>query len=72
MASEQTLSTGDLRAHSIDYNRDNEHKHKWAHGQEFGPGRRAEDERPRPLKLKYVARSFNQTKILTSPAGRNA
>lgn len=50
MASEQVLS-GDLRSEARDMKRDKTHRIKWAHGQSFGPGRRAEDNRPRPARV---------------------
>lgn len=50
MASEQTF-TGDLRSGAVDYNRDKGQRVKWAHGVSFGPGRRVEDNRPRPARV---------------------
>lgn len=50
MASEQTF-TNDLRSGAKEFNRDKEHRVKWAHGESFGPGRRAEDHRPRPARV---------------------
>lgn len=50
MASEQVL-TGDLRSEARDMKRDKTHRIKWAHGQSFGPGRRAEDNHPRPARV---------------------
>ncbi|KAF2733080.1 hypothetical protein EJ04DRAFT_565467 [Polyplosphaeria fusca] len=51
MASEQTFSTHDLRSGAKEFSRDKEHRVKWAHGQSFGPGRRLEDNRPRPARV---------------------
>ncbi|KAH7139015.1 hypothetical protein B0J11DRAFT_32831 [Dendryphion nanum] len=50
MSTEQTF-TGDLRSGAKEFNRDKEHRVKWAHGEAFGPGRRAEDNRPRPARI---------------------
>lgn len=52
MASEQTFSTGDLRSGAKDYNRDKEQRVKWAHGPAYGPGRRVEDNHPRPARYR--------------------
>lgn len=46
-----TFSTGDLRKNAVDYNRDQVKKHKWAHGESFGPGRRVDDGHPRPARF---------------------
>jgi hypothetical protein len=54
--SDQTFSTGDLRSGAIEYNRSKEHRVKWAHGQAFGPGRRAEDNHPRPSRMPVYAK----------------
>jgi hypothetical protein len=51
MSSEQTFSTHDLRSGSKEFGRDKEHRVKWAHGQSFGPGRRLDDNRPRPARV---------------------
>jgi hypothetical protein len=50
MASEQTF-TGDLRGESREFNRDKTSRVKWAHGQSFGPGRRLDENRPRPARV---------------------
>lgn len=50
MSAEQSF-TGDLRSTAKEFNRDKNSRVKWAHGQSFGPGRRAEDARPRPAKV---------------------
>jgi hypothetical protein len=49
--SEQTFSTHDLRSGAKEYGRDKEHRVKWAHGQSFGPGRRTDENRPRPARV---------------------
>ncbi|KAF2828756.1 hypothetical protein CC86DRAFT_347220 [Ophiobolus disseminans] len=48
--SEQTY-TNDLRSDAKEFNRDKNSRVKWAHGHSFGPGRRAEDARPRPARV---------------------
>ncbi|KAF2281561.1 uncharacterized protein EI97DRAFT_447497 [Westerdykella ornata] len=55
MASE----TSDLRSGSKEHRRDKERKVKWAYGTSFGPGRRAEDNRPRPARIDPVWRKHN-------------
>jgi hypothetical protein len=50
MASEQTLSTGDLRSRAQEYKRDSENKEKWANGESWGPGRQP-TAHARPAKL---------------------
>lgn len=50
MASEQTHSTSDLRAGSVDYQRDHEQKSKWASGPAWGPGRPL-NSAPRPFRV---------------------
>lgn len=50
MSAEQTF-TGDLRADAKEFNRDKNSRVKWAHGQQFGPGRRESDCKPRPAKI---------------------
>lgn len=54
MASEQTTSnsTSDLRAGSVDYNRDHEQKAKWANGAAWGPGRPL-NSNPRPVRISH-------------------
>ncbi|KAF1974691.1 hypothetical protein BU23DRAFT_88984 [Bimuria novae-zelandiae CBS 107.79] len=56
MASEQTF-TSDLRSEAKDFNRDKTSRVKWAHGAAYGPGRRAEEERPRPARVVSVPKS---------------
>lgn len=51
MASEQTFSTHDLRSGAKEFSRDKDHRTKWAHGTSYGPGRRAEENRPRPARV---------------------
>ncbi|KAL1640279.1 hypothetical protein SLS58_007095 [Diplodia intermedia] len=50
MASEQTTSTSDLRAGSVDYQRDHEQKAKWSNGAAWGPGRPL-NSNPRPVRI---------------------
>jgi hypothetical protein len=50
MSTSQTF-TGDLRSEAQEFKRDKKSRAKWAHGQSFGPGRREEDNKPRPAKL---------------------
>ncbi|KAF2190984.1 hypothetical protein K469DRAFT_557147 [Zopfia rhizophila CBS 207.26] len=57
MTSEQTFSTNDLRSGAKEFNRDKEQRVKWAHGPSFGPGRRAEDNRPRPARVVPATKS---------------
>ncbi|EOD46110.1 hypothetical protein UCRNP2_7147 [Neofusicoccum parvum UCRNP2] len=52
MASQQTFSTHDLRAGSVDYNRDHEQKAKWANGPAWGPGRPL-GSNPRPFRINH-------------------
>ncbi|KAF2263808.1 hypothetical protein CC78DRAFT_267437 [Lojkania enalia] len=65
MASEQTFSTGDLRSGAKEFSRDKDHRVKWAHGESFGPGRRVEDNRPRPARVVPTPKSqsgFNKAR----------
>ena len=50
MASEQTISTSDLRAGAVDYQREHEQKAKWANGPAWGPGRPI-NSNPRPFRI---------------------
>lgn len=50
MASQQAFSS-DLRSEAKEFKRDKTSRVKWAHGKAFGPGRREEDERPRPARI---------------------
>jgi len=43
--------TSDLRSGAKEFNRDKNSRSKWAHGESFGPGRRAEDGKPRPARI---------------------
>lgn len=69
MASEQTFSTHDLRSGAKEFSRDKNHRTKWAHGESFGPGRRVEDQRPRPARViptpKSVFCPFHPLTMLT-------
>ncbi|KAF2019709.1 hypothetical protein BU24DRAFT_125784 [Aaosphaeria arxii CBS 175.79] len=66
MSAEQTF-TSDLRSEAKEFNRDKDHRVKWAHGQSFGPGRRVEDARPRPARIAAVPKaSSNMNKARTS------
>ncbi|KAF1987195.1 hypothetical protein K402DRAFT_375813 [Aulographum hederae CBS 113979] len=50
-SSEQTFSTNDLRSNSVERQRFQEQKHKWALGQAWGPGRNAEGgHHPKPAR----------------------
>ncbi|ORX99545.1 hypothetical protein BCR34DRAFT_495276 [Clohesyomyces aquaticus] len=51
MSAEQTFSTEDLRSGSKEFSRSKDSRVKWAHGTSYGPGRRAEDARPRPARV---------------------
>lgn len=51
--------TSDLRGDAKEFNRDKNSRVKWQYGQSYGPGRRLEDDRPRP------ARVFPHTKYIT-------
>lgn len=57
MSSQQTFSS-DLRSGAKEFTRDKTHRVKWAHGQAFGPGRRVEENRPRPARP-----GFNRTPV---------
>ncbi|KAF2745101.1 hypothetical protein M011DRAFT_148847 [Sporormia fimetaria CBS 119925] len=52
----QQTSTHDLRSGAKEFRRDKEHRVKWAHGPAFGPGRRVEENRPRPARIDPVPR----------------
>jgi len=56
MSTDQTFSTGDLRSGAHEYNRSKGQRVKWAHGQAFGPGRRVEDQHPRPSRMPVYAK----------------
>ncbi|OCL06275.1 hypothetical protein AOQ84DRAFT_378775 [Glonium stellatum] len=72
MASEQTFSTADLRGGAVDYNRDKGQRVKWAHGASFGPGRRVEDNRPRPARIYPTVKSaFGDARHKARVAVRN-
>lgn len=60
MASEQTL-TSDLRSESKEFNRDKTSRVKWAHGASYGPGRRAEENRPRPARVAAVPKALKSS-----------
>lgn len=60
MASEQAF-TNDLRSGAKEFNRDKTSRVKWAHGQSFGPGRRVEDNRPRPARVVPTPKSASPT-----------
>lgn len=53
MASSQIFN-GDLRSEAKESNRDKTSRVKWAHGASYGPGRRAEENRPRPARVAAV------------------
>ncbi|KAF2687155.1 hypothetical protein K458DRAFT_415425 [Lentithecium fluviatile CBS 122367] len=64
MASEQTF-TSDLRSEAKDFKRDKTLRVKWAHGPAFGPGRRPEQDRPRPARVMSPPKStagFNKAR----------
>ncbi|KAF2086637.1 hypothetical protein K490DRAFT_44030 [Saccharata proteae CBS 121410] len=50
MATEQ-FTSNDLRGAAVDYQRDQEQKHKWALGQAWGPGRQMEAGKARPFRV---------------------
>ncbi|KAF2644769.1 hypothetical protein P280DRAFT_487300 [Massarina eburnea CBS 473.64] len=51
------IFTGDLRSGAKEFNRDKNSRAKWAHGTSFGPGRRLEENRPRPARVMPVHKS---------------
>ncbi|KAF1953547.1 hypothetical protein CC80DRAFT_141102 [Byssothecium circinans] len=64
MASEQTF-TSDLRSGAQEFKRDKNSRVKWAHGAAWGPGRRVEENRPRPARVTAAPKSnagFNKTR----------
>jgi hypothetical protein len=64
MSSEQNF-TSDLRSGAKEFARDKTSRVKWAHGPSFGPGRRVEDNRPRPARVIPTPKSasgFNKTR----------
>ncbi|CAI6340623.1 unnamed protein product [Periconia digitata] len=64
MSSEQTY-TSDLRSGAKEFNRDKNSRSKWAHGTSWGPGRRVDENRPRPAKIlptPKVTSGFNKAR----------
>ncbi|KAJ4305422.1 hypothetical protein N0V90_000953 [Kalmusia sp. IMI 367209] len=71
MASEQTF-TSDLRSGAKECNRDKTSRVKWAHGASYGPGRRAEENRPRPARVATMPKYATQAlKHEMGPSGIN-
>ncbi|OAG08465.1 uncharacterized protein CC84DRAFT_1086226 [Paraphaeosphaeria sporulosa] len=60
MASEQSFAC-DLRSEAKESIRDKTSRVKWAHGASYGPGRRAEENRPRPARVAAVPKALKSS-----------